>query len=68
MSKLLIKHCEKWATKEFYAHGFRSIASTALNENEFNVEIIEALLSHVKGDKVRTAYDHPAHTAKATIY
>ncbi|QEH25679.1 tyrosine-type recombinase/integrase [Histophilus somni] len=50
------------------AHGFRSIASTALNENEFNVEIIEALLSHVKGDKVRTAYDRSTYEKQKRQY
>lgn len=50
------------------AHGFRSIPSTALNENEFNVEIIEALLSHVKGDKVRTAYDRSTYEKQKRQY
>lgn len=50
------------------AHGFRAIASTALNENEFNVEIIEALLSHVKGDKVRIAYDRSTYEKQKRQY
>ncbi|OAJ33493.1 Prophage CP4-57 integrase [Piscirickettsiaceae bacterium NZ-RLO1] len=39
------------------AHGLRSIASTALNEQEFNPDIIEAALAHVDKDEVRRAYN-----------
>lgn len=38
------------------AHGFRHIASTALNENGFNADHIEAQLSHVK-DGVAGVYN-----------
>ena len=40
------------------AHGFRSIASTTLNENAWNSDAIERQLSHVEGNKVRAAYCH----------
>ncbi|MCY4178535.1 MAG: tyrosine-type recombinase/integrase [Endozoicomonadaceae bacterium] len=39
------------------AHGFRSIASTLLNEQGFDPDVIEAALSHVGENKVRRAYN-----------
>ena len=38
-------------------HGFRGIASTALNELKFRPDVIELQLAHVQ-DKVRGAYNH----------
>lgn len=38
-------------------HGFRSVASTYLNEREFNRDHIEAQLAHVEHDSVRAAYN-----------
>lgn len=37
------------------AHGLRSIASTAMNEAEFNPDVIEAALAHVDKNDVRRA-------------
>jgi integrase len=39
-------------------HGFRSTASTILNENEFPPDVIERQLAHSERDKVRAAYNH----------
>lgn len=39
-------------------HGFRSMASTVLNENGFNSDWIERQLAHVEGNKVRAAYNY----------
>jgi integrase len=39
-------------------HGFRGIASTALNEMGYRWDVIEAQLSHVEGDRTRAAYNH----------
>lgn len=39
-------------------HGFRGIASTALNEMGYRWDVIEAQLSHVEGNKTRAAYNH----------
>ena len=39
-------------------HGFRSMASTILNEHEWPADAIERQLSHVEGNKVRAAYNH----------
>jgi len=38
-------------------HGFRSTASTILNETGFNPDAIERQLSHSEGNKVRAAYN-----------
>jgi len=40
------------------AHGLRALASTTLNEQVFNSDVIEAALSHVSGNEVRRAYNH----------
>lgn len=39
------------------AHGLRALASTTLNEQEFNADVIESALSHVDKNKVRRAYN-----------
>ncbi|MBV1909341.1 MAG: tyrosine-type recombinase/integrase [Kangiellaceae bacterium] len=39
------------------AHGMRSIASTALNEQGFDPDVIEAALAHVDKNEVRAAYN-----------
>ena len=39
------------------AHGLRSIASTALNEQSFNSDVIEACLAHEQKNQVRAAYN-----------
>lgn len=42
---------------EMTGHGFRSIASTMLNEKGFKPDAIEAQLAHTQGSKVRAAYN-----------
>lgn len=37
-------------------HGFRALASTTLNEEGFNPDVIERQLAHAEGNKVRAAY------------
>lgn len=39
-------------------HGFRSTASTILNENEFRADVIERQLAHTERNNVRAAYNH----------
>jgi len=40
-------------------HGFRGVASTALNEMGYRVDVIEAQLAHLQGGgKTRAAYNH----------
>ncbi|MDR1509148.1 MAG: tyrosine-type recombinase/integrase [Synergistaceae bacterium] len=43
------------------AHGFRAIASTNLNEQSWNRDVIELALAHVEKNKVRAAYNHAEH-------
>lgn len=38
-------------------HGFRSLASSTLNEQGFNPDAIERQLAHVPNDKIRAAYN-----------
>jgi len=39
-------------------HGFRSTASTILNEHEFRADVIERQLAHSERNRVRAAYNH----------
>jgi integrase len=39
-------------------HGFRSTASTVLNEHGFPPDVVERQLAHGERDKVRAAYNH----------
>ena len=39
-------------------HGFRAMASTALNEMGFRSDVIECQLAHQEGNAVRAAYNH----------
>jgi integrase len=39
-------------------HGFRSTASTILNEHGFRADVIERQLAHSERDSVRAAYNH----------
>nr|WP_278431681.1 integrase domain-containing protein [Serratia grimesii] len=43
------------------AHGLRSIASTAMNEAEFNADMIEAALAHCDKNEVRRAYNRSTY-------
>ena len=47
-----------YAKDRMTPHGFRSMASTLLNENGFNVDWIERQLAHVEGNSVRAAYNY----------
>lgn len=38
-------------------HGFRSLASSLLNEKGFNPDAIERQLAHIEGNKIRAAYN-----------
>ncbi|MDR3135512.1 MAG: tyrosine-type recombinase/integrase [Deltaproteobacteria bacterium] len=43
---------------EICGHGFRSMASTLLNEMGYNTDWIERQLAHVEGNSVRAAYNY----------
>ncbi len=47
-----------YATNQMTAHGFRSMASTILNEEGFNGDWIERQLAHCEKDGVRAAYNY----------
>ena len=48
-------------------HGFRSMASTLLNEcGKFRHDVIEAQLAHGDRDKVRSAYNHAQYLPERT--
>ncbi|MCW3480023.1 tyrosine-type recombinase/integrase [Neisseriaceae bacterium JH1-16] len=48
-------------------HGFRSTASTILNETGFNPDAIERQLSHTEGNKVRAAYNRAEYMDERRI-
>jgi integrase len=43
--------------KQLVAHGLRSLASTVLNEQGFDADVIEAALAHTGKNEVRNAYN-----------
>ncbi|MGI1933860.1 integrase domain-containing protein [Enterobacter hormaechei] len=43
--------------RKLVAHGLRSIASTAMNEQGFNSDVIEVALSHIERNEARKAYN-----------
>lgn len=47
-----------YSTNEMTGHGFRSMASTLLNEQGFNRDAIERQLAHAERDSVRAAYNY----------
>ncbi|OEU70808.1 MAG: hypothetical protein BA863_11910 [Desulfovibrio sp. S3730MH75] len=47
-----------YSKEEITGHGFRSMASTNLNENGWKPDVIERQLAHVEGNSVRAAYNH----------
>jgi integrase len=46
---------------EMTGHGFRSMASTLLNELGWNRDAIERQLAHSERDQVRAAYNYAEH-------
>lgn len=47
-------------------HGFRSLASTILNEKGYPSDVIERQLAHEDSDKVRSAYNRAEYLAERT--
>jgi len=47
-----------YAKEQMTGHGFRSMASTLLNENGWSPDAIERQLAHVEGNSVRAAYNY----------
>src|SRR5262249_48773669 len=50
-----------YSSAEMTAHGFRSMASTLLNEQGWNRDAIERQLAHGERDPVRAAYNYAQH-------
>ena len=46
------------------SHGFRSMASTRLNEMGFDPDVIEAQLAHVDKNRVRAIYNRAEYLQK----
>lgn len=49
------------------AHGLRSIASTALNEANFDKDVIEVSLAHADKNEVRRAYNHSTYLEQRRV-
>jgi integrase len=47
-----------YTNEQMCAHGFRALASTNLNEQGWNSDVIELSLAHAERNKVRAAYNH----------
>jgi integrase len=45
-------------------HGFRSTASTVLNENGFEADVIERQLAHSERNAIRAAYNHAQYLSE----
>ena len=46
------------------AHGFRTTASTILNESDYRVDVIERQLAHGERNKARAAYNRSQYMAE----
>ena len=50
-----------YTSDQMTGHGFRSMASTLLNEAGWNRDAIERQLAHAESDDVRAAYNYAEH-------
>jgi len=50
-----------YTKEEMTGHGFRSMASTLLNEQGWNRDAIERQLAHSESNSVRAAYNYAEH-------
>ena len=48
-------------------HGFRGLASTILNESDFDDEHVDLQLAHMKRNKVSAAYNHAKYLKQRTV-
>jgi integrase len=56
--------CKMGYQGRLVGHGFRSIASTILNEQGFRPDLIEKQLAHAERNKVRAAYNRAEYLAE----
>lgn len=47
-------------------HGFRTLASTILNEKRYDEDVIERQLAHAEEDEVRDAYNRAEYLEERT--
>lgn len=52
---------------QLVAHGLRSLASTALNEQEFSHDVIEAALAHVDKNSIRATYNRAEYLEQRRV-
>lgn len=67
MSANTINRALRWlgySRDEMTAHGFRAMASTSLNEQGWNPDLIELQLAHSERNKVRAAYNRASRLAE----
>jgi integrase len=50
-----------YGTDDMTGHGFRSMASTLLNEQGWHRDAIERQLAHAERDNIRAAYNYAEH-------
>ena len=53
-----------YAKEEMTVHGFRSMASTVLNEQGYNSDWIERQLAHGPRNRIRAAYNHAEYLSE----
>ncbi|MBL0712051.1 MAG: tyrosine-type recombinase/integrase [Colwellia sp.] len=53
--------------KKLVAHGMRALASTTLNSQGFDEDVIEAALAHVDKDEVRRAYNRTDYLERRQV-
>ena len=49
------------------SHGLRALASTTINEQNFDVDVIEAAQSHIDKDNERNAYNRTEYLEKRRV-
>lgn len=56
-----------YSSEQMTAHGFRSIASTLLNERGIHPDLIELQLAHAERNGVRAAYNRAQRLAERRV-
>ena len=56
-----------YSKEEMTAHGFRSMASTLLNEQGWNRDAIERQLAHTERNKIRATYNFAEYLQERTV-
>ena len=50
-----------------HSHGLRHLASTTLNEKEFNSVVVEAALAHLDASSIKGTYDHAEYLEQRRV-